>query len=248
VLAYVDLAYAAMAEGDIDAAIHLLRSGAAHPADQHDRYCAACLLAFTTAVGRIEDAMALSEDIVRSVDAAGIPCSIVVAHAGHAGAHVDSDPDAALVSMEHAITTAQTSGCRFLETFFTPKLAVMQACHGDPLAALRVLERMWETWNHSTDAAVIAGWRGGLVVVLSRLGLMNEAAVVYGTLDGAMQGTALVAQLDNGVVRIRDALGAPAFDRAIRHGGALAPHEADDFALARIREVLALSGSRPPPD
>jgi predicted ATPase/DNA-binding winged helix-turn-helix (wHTH) protein len=239
VLAYVDLAYAAMADGDVERALGLLRSGAAHPADRHDRYCAACLLAFTAAAGRIDEARQLADTIVPSVDAAGVPCSIVVAHAGKAGAWVDADPAAALAAMAYAIETARTSGCRFLEIFFTPKLAVMQACHGDPLAALHCLERMWTAWNHSTDAAVIADWRGSLVVVLNRLGLHEEAATLHATLDGAMQGTALVAQLDDAVQCSRDAMDEATCRRATRHGAALTPHQADDFALARIRAVLA---------
>jgi predicted ATPase len=166
VLAFVDLAYAAMAEGDVDRALELLRTGAAHPADQQDRYCAACLLAFTSACGRTAEAQRMAHDILAAVDIAGVPCSIVVAHAGQAGVIASIDPEAALEFMDYAIATARASGCRFLETYFTPKLAVMQA-----------FERLTGAWprrlRDSPSSKVVNTW-----VIASRSSTTLDGAVI----------------------------------------------------------------------
>jgi hypothetical protein len=53
--------------------------------------------------------------------------------------------------------------------------------------------------------------------------------------------------MDDAVRRIRGAMDEAAYTRATRRGAAMAPHEADDFALARIREVLAVHGARQQP-
>ena len=241
--AYVDLAFVELAEGQADRAIEWLRAGAAHPADRHDRYCAACLLAImASAAEGVDEARSLADGIVHDVDAAGVPCAVVVAYIGKGEVLAEVDPPAALAAMAFAIATARASGCRFLESYFTPRFAVLQAMHGDPTAALRSLERMRAAWSVSTDAAVVAAWRSGVVVVLGRLGRFDQAATVHGTLDDAMQGTALLAGLDQAAQQIRDAQGETDFSRARRRGAAMAPHEADDFALACLREALA-----PPP-
>ena len=245
VWAYVDLAYVELAEGQSDRAIEWLRLGAAHPADRPDRYVAACLLAIM-ASGEgvsVSEARRLADGIVRDVDAAGVPCSIVVAYIGKGEVLADIDPPAALAAMAFAIATARASGCRFLESYFTPRFAVLQALHGDPTAALRSLERVRDAWSVATDAAVVAAWRCGVVVLLRRLGRFEQAATVHGTLDEAMQGTALVANLDEAAQQVRDALGEPDYTRAMQRGAAMGSQEADDFAMACIREALAA----PPP-
>jgi predicted ATPase/DNA-binding winged helix-turn-helix (wHTH) protein len=243
VWAYVDLAYVELAAGQSDRAIDWLRRGAAHPGDRQDRYVAACLLAIMATGADVDEARSLADGIVRDVDAAGVPCSIVVAYIGKGEVLAEADPTAALGAMAFAIATARASGCRFLESYFTPRFAVLQALHDDPTAALRSLERVRENWSVSTDAAVIAAWRSGVVVLLGRLGRFEPAARVHGTLDEAMQGTALLAHLGEAVQQIRDALGEPDFTSAMRRGAAMAPRQADDFALACLREALTAPDS-----
>jgi predicted ATPase/DNA-binding winged helix-turn-helix (wHTH) protein len=245
VWAYVDLAYVELSEGRSDRAIDWLRLGAAHPADRQDRYAAACLLAIMASGEDASEARRLSDGIVRNVDGAGVPCSIVVAYIGKGEVLAEVDPTAALTAMSFAIATAQASGCRFLESYFTPRFAVLQALHGDAMSALRSLERMREAWSVSTDAAVVAAWRGGVVVLLARLGRFDQAATVHGTLDEAMKGTALLAHLDAAARQIRDALDPPDFSNAMKRGAAMTPLEADDYALSCLRQALAAhAGSR----
>ena len=241
VWAYVDLAYVELAVGQTDRAIGWLRLGAAHLADRHDRYVAACLFAIMASGESVDEARRLSDGIVRDVDAAGVPCSIVVAYVGKGEVLADIDPPAALAAMSFAIATARASGCRFLESYFTPRFAVLQALHGDPTAALRSLERMRETWSVSTDAAVVAAWRGGAVVLLARLGRFEQGATVHGSLDDAMQGTALLVHLNAAATQIRAAVNEADLAGATQRGAAMTPHEADDYALACLREALAAS-------
>ena len=242
VWACVDLAFVAMAEGEFDRAIALLARGAADPADSVDRYCAACHLAFMAAVGRVDEARTLMDETLRSVNAAGVPCSIVVAYVGKADALSAIDPPAALAAMEHAMKVARASGCRFLESYFTPRLAVLQARHGDPADALRGLRSLRSAWSASSDAAVIASQRGNLVVVLVRMRRFIEAATLQGTLDGAMQGAALSVYLDDAVIEMRAAMAESDFAQALRQGAAMTPTEADELALNSLRAALAVVG------
>jgi hypothetical protein len=100
--------------------------GAAHPADRQDRYVAACLLAIMATGEGVAEARRLADGIVRDVDAAGAPGVIVVAHIRRGEVLADVDPTAALAEMAFAIETARASGCRFLESYFTPRFAAMQ--------------------------------------------------------------------------------------------------------------------------
>src|SRR5438552_598168 len=75
VWAYADLAQIATFEGDVEASLELLRTGAAHPADRRDRVNLAYLILVGGAVGQQlpEDELA---EAMSQINATGFPMAI----------------------------------------------------------------------------------------------------------------------------------------------------------------------------
>jgi hypothetical protein len=104
VWAYGDLAFVAIFAGDVDRALELLHTGAAHSADRHDRSIMAFHLYILAIVGRTEEARQIADQVTRMVEAAGVPMAI--AHAGKSAALEGVDEAAALAAYEHAVESA----------------------------------------------------------------------------------------------------------------------------------------------
>ena len=242
VWSFVDLAFVASSEGHVDQAIETLRIGSEHPSDRHDRYCLAVLLYFLAVSDRNHEAIGVADDIVRRVDASGVPCSIVIAYAGKGAALEATDTGQSLPAYEHALAVAYSSGNRFLENLVAPRLAMLQARNGDHVAALRGLRRLLESWGAAVDVVVVSSLRVGLIVVLARLGLNEAAATLNGTLTTANEAIAFVSEITDVVSQVRGALGDATFANATRRGAAMASHEANSYALGQIRQALASLG------
>ncbi len=238
--AYGDLAFVAiLGEGDVDKAIELLRTAGAHPTDRHDRFMLAFLLYILATAGHTEEALAIADEVVAKVDAAGVPMSIAVAYGGKGAAIEAIDPAAALAAYEHAIEVARRSGNRFMEALIAPRLAALHARSGEPVAALGGFERVLVSFGGATDIASVSAWRASLVVLLAKLGHFQAAATLHGTLAGAIDTKGVVPEHPEAVARTRETLGEQAFGVATTRGAAMSLREASDYAIEQVRLGLS---------
>ena len=243
VWAFVDLAFVAMFEGDIDRAIELLRIGSEHSTDRLDRFDLAFLLYLLATVGRTSEAMRVADDIVRAVDAAGVPMSIAIAYGGKGAALESTDSAAALTAYEHGIAIARKAGNRWAETQIVPRVAALHARIGDPKIALQGFERMLGSYGEATDLAFVSAWRASLIVLLAKLSHFEAAATLNGTLPASVDAKGVVPEHPDAVARVREALGETPFAEAARRGASMALREASNYAIDQIRQALAALGA-----
>jgi predicted ATPase len=239
VWAYGDLAFVSIFAGNIDGAIELLKTGAAHPTDRHDRFMLAFQLFIMATAGHAAEALEIADDAVRTVEAAGVPMSIAVAYGAKGAALEATDPDAALSAYERGIEVARDAGCRFMETLIAPRLAALHARGGDPAAALAGFERMLLSFGEATDIASVSAWRASLVVMLAKLGHHQAAATLHGTFAGKIEAAGVVPEHTAAVEQVRAALGDHAFTSASARGAAMSLRQATDFSIEQVRLGLA---------
>jgi hypothetical protein len=149
-----------------------------------------------------------------------------------------------------AITLAEGVGSRFITGLARAALASLQAA-GDPLAALDGYTEAIEQWHDS--GAWPAYWvtLRTLIVLLAQLGLVEEAAVLYGANQAAAHSAPAygrdAAALQASTTELQVALGADALTRCHERGASLSEDESAAYALAAIRTArtrLAASASR----
>ena len=239
VWAYADLAMVASYEGDLNEAVRLIDTGAKNEADKHDRFCLAMLLYFTAISGRIEDAIKIADDVVAKAEATAIPCSISIAYWAKGEALAGANPTAALNAYEHAIAVARQSGNRLWENVIAPRIAALPGQSGDPSEAFRSFRQMLNFWRRSNDLMLASHGLASLIVQFERFGRAEAAATLYGTLARSFEPHSFIADLPEAVGRIRRALGEASFDAATRRGDAMTLHEAIDYVLDQIDQVLA---------
>lgn len=242
VWAYGDLAFVAMFTGDLDAALALLKKGAEHPADAHDRFMSAFRLYIMATGGRTEEAMPLVDDIIAKVDAAAVPFSIAVAYGGKGAAIEAWRPDEALQAYEHSVEVAGKCGAKLMETFVAPRIAALHARSGDPLVALRGFERMLISFGDATDILSVSAWRASLVVLFSKLGQHTAAATLYGSFEGLCDASNVVPKLPDAVESVQKALGTRVFTSAKNRGAEMSLREASNYAFVQIKLGLANLG------
>jgi predicted ATPase len=244
--AFGDLAFCSIFAGDIPGAIELLRQGAEHKTDKVDRFMMAFHLFIMATAGYAEQAAQIADEVVKKVDAAGVPMSISVAYGAKGAAIESKDPAAALAAYEHGVEVARKAGCRFMETLIAPRIAAVHARSGEPSAALRGFERMLVSFGEATDIASVSAWRASLAVLLAKLGHFEAAATLHGTYSKVIDAGGVVPEITAAVEQVRGALGQAAFDAAGDRGAAMSLREASNYAIEQVRLGLEKLGASAP--
>ena len=243
--AFGDLAFCSIFAGDIPGAIELLRQGAEHPTDKVDRFMMSFHLYIMATAGYAEQAAAIADDVVKKVDAAGVPMSIAVAYGAKGAAIESKDPAAALAAYEHGVDVARKAGARFMETLIAPRIAALHARSGEPSVALRGFERMLDSFGDATDIASVSTWRASLAVLLAKLGHFEAAATLHGTYSKVIDASGVVPEIAVAIEKVREALGDKDFDSAGGRGGSMSLREASNYASEQVRMGLEKLGASP---
>ena len=244
--AFGDLAFCSIFAGDIPGAIELLRQGAEHPTDRLDRFMMSFHLYIMATAGFAEQAAAIADDVVKKVDAAGVPMSIAVAYGAKGAAIEAKDPAAALAAYEHGVDVARRAGARFMETLIAPRIAALHARSGEPSVALQGFERMLVSFGEATDIASVSTWRASLAVLLAKLGHFEAAATLHGTYSQVIDASGVVPEIAGAIEKARAALGESAFATAGARGGSMSLREATNYAIEQVRMGLTKLGASTP--
>ena len=234
VWAYGDLAFVAIFSGDVDKAIELLAIGAGHSADRLDRFMMAFHLYIMATAGHADKALLIADDVVRQVDAAGVPMAIAVAHAARGAALEASDPDAALKEYEYGIDVASRAGVTFMETLIAPKLAALHAKSGEPRFALEGFERMLSVYGDTTDMASVFAWRTALVILFAKTEQYHAVATIHGTLIKQIDQDSVTPEHSDAIAQANTALGMKAFSQATVNGSEMSLREATNYAVSQV--------------
>src|SRR5262249_37188654 len=131
-----DLAMVARFEGDPETALALTRTGAAHPADARDRFCANHVATILSQIGRLDEAGAIADDVLAQAIATGMPSSIAMGDRVKGLVLAKSDPAQAIETLGRALQTARRSGTPLWANSIAIDIANLQARTGEPRAAL----------------------------------------------------------------------------------------------------------------
>lgn len=239
VWAYGDLAFVALYAGDVDKAVTLLQTGSAHPADARDRFIMAFQLYVMAVAGRADEARAIADDVVKEVDAAGVPMAMAIAHGARAAVLEEHDAATAIAEYEAGIELASTSGARFMEALLVPRLMAMRARSSDPYAALSGFEKMLMLVEKVSDIATFSTWHASLVSLFVKVGQYHAAATLHGTLSGLVDQGSTDPEHAKALRKAHEVLGAKTYSEATRIGAAMSLREATDYALRQIQIGLA---------
>ena len=243
VWAFIDLAFIAAYEGEVERALDYISRGAAQPTNEADLLCLAIKPTFLIAAGRQEEAEALVRDNQAKIEATRIP-SLIAVHALALGkTFAVSDPHRALASLEHGLEISRATRNRMWMNVLLPDAVALKARIGDPMAALVSFRDMITVWRSSADIWIFSHGMGSLVVLFDQLERWDEAASMRGTLDSALQADALVQDLPEAIAHLREVLGDEVYESHYRHGAAMTVHQATDYAYDQITLVL---NSQPP--
>jgi predicted ATPase/class 3 adenylate cyclase len=232
VWAYADLAQIALFEGDVEASLELLRTGAAHPADRRDRVNLAYLIFVGGAVGQQLPDDELAQAMTQ-INEAGFPMAIALALNGRAASVARSDSAAAIGLQQQVIDVLESCGDRLLEQFSRAQLVNLLANADDPDLALGGFVDTVNAWRINGDTVLAVGI-GHLVVLLARLGHYHGAAQLYGSATRTILLDALVPELEAAMSTAREALGDEVFRGARDAGAALSFQAAGDLAYELI--------------
>jgi predicted ATPase/class 3 adenylate cyclase len=236
-VAYIDLAEIAMFEGDVDAGLELLRTGAAHPADHADRILLACFLGFGGLVGEYLPDDELAEALAQ-IKMAGVPLGIAFALSGQAASLAERDIAAAIELYQEAINIFESCGNRLIQQRVRARLAGLLATSADPERALASFVEIVDAWRINGDTMLSEGI-AQLAVLLARLGHHDGAARLYGAVTRGFSLDALVPELDATMTTAREVMGDTAFRAACDAGAALSYEAAGELACDLITHARA---------
>jgi hypothetical protein len=233
-----------MFEGDAGAALELLRTGAAHPADRLHRLVLSVLLEQSGHVGEPLPDDELAEALAQ-VKMAGVPVAIASALSGQAASVAERDIAAAIELYQEAIDILESCGNRLFEQRVRAWLAGLLATSDDPERALGSFVEIVNAWRINGDTMLAVGI-AQLAALLARLGHHDGAARLYGVVTRTISSLdALVPELDVTMTAARETMGDSAFRAACDAGAALSYQAAGELACDLIMHARAELTSGP---
>ena len=226
VWAHIDLAVSLAHQGDVDGALEVVRRGAEHPADRHDRMCLACLPLLLTMVDRMDEALAAADESIERVELAGVPTSAIMVHQARGTALRSTDPVGALAGLVRALEICQSGGSKMLELSVLASLAQLHADQGDIEASLHHLDGLLRQSVASIDEGSLQWSIESAARALTDAELPRPAAILLGWLTSRSHHD----RLGRLTADLRSALDDHEFDELVATGDEMS--RAEVFALA----------------
>ena len=241
---FSDLAAVAQYEGHAPRGLDFAHAGAAHPADQTDRFCLAFAIYVEAAFGNLDDAMAMAKSALPLCEATGIPMTIAIALLGFGRAFAEHEPAVAQTALERGVAVSRDGGNLWTEMFLLGQLTSHQTRHAEPAAALGTLRRCLEIWPGSTELTATAATIGNLIVLLDKLGGPRDCALLFGALGAGVDLGLMMPGFPAAVARSRTLLGDAAFEDLRQAGASLSPAEAFELTRTLVRNWLDTLGPK----
>jgi predicted ATPase len=238
---YTDLAMLALFENDAESALALTRTGAAHPADARDRFCANHVAIILSQVGRLDEARVIADDVLAQAIATGMPSSIAMGYRVKGLALAKSDPAKAIEVLQRAHRTAQRSGTPLWANSIAIDIANLQATTGEPKAALESFRDLLADAAGMRDSFLASSGLSSLILLFERLGHAAVAATLYGALPKVIEKGALFDELTAAMTRIRATLGGAPFKSCLERGEGMSLSEASRFGRDEVEKALTSS-------
>ena len=230
--------------GQLERWVTLCRSGIVENAGR-GAVTRACLCIALYQLGKRDEAAAAAEGLLEEADATNNAVTGCFALLGYATAYIDSDPVTAYHSFRRALTIAQETGNRQMESTMLTMLGIVAANDVAPLFgtaddnAVDALDYLTVAIRRYHDAGNVIMVQNPLAIladVFDRLGRHEPAAIIAGFAVTEMV-QAGYPRIDGMIAHLHDVLGEKVYESLARKGKAMTAPTIVTYALDEIDQV-----------
>jgi tetratricopeptide (TPR) repeat protein len=182
------------------------------------------------------EAMDSADGLIEAAEATGNPSVLAFALAAYGGAFRDADPVGALNALGRGLVIAQDSGNRAYASVLANNLALLEAEHGDPLAALDHLTLAIRNYHNAGDTTTIRVPLAILAVLFDRLRRYEPAATIAGFALSPIAAVG-VPEISTAITHLRDVLGEATYESLARNGETMTTAAMATYAYDQIDQA-----------
>ena len=190
------------------------------------------------AAGSVDDAMTATEGLIDAAEATRNPYVLSLALLAFGFAFRDADPAVAREALRRGMVLARDSGNRWNEASLAVALSVLEAVHGDTLAALDYVVVAIRHFDDAGNTGHIGVPLAVLTALLDRLGRYEPAAVIAGFAVDPLS-TAGFPEITMTITHLRDVLGDPTYESFARKGETMTTAAMATYAYDQIDQSRA---------
>ncbi len=198
----------------------------------------ACLVMALYFSGKGDDARAASQGLLAAADAAGAPSTACMALIAHGLAYYDADPAAAYDALRRALTIAQESGNRQMESASASTVLLVAVTYRDPIECFETLMVLIGRYYDVGNVALLLNPLAILVSLLDRFGHHEQAAIISG-FAASLFSLASYPQLKPAIAHLRDVLGDKTYESLARTGETTTTADMVTYAYDQIEQARA---------
>jgi predicted ATPase len=226
-----------LAIGQPERLAEVCRAQLARRRDTHV-YIRGWLVAALALAGSGGEAMDSADGLIEVAEATGNPSVLAFALAAYGGAFRDADPVGALNALGRGLVIAQDSGNRAYASVLANNLALLEAEHGDPLAALDHLTLAIRNYHNAGDTTTIRVPLAILAVLFDRLRRYEPAATIAGFALSPIAAVG-VPEITTAITHLRDVLGDQAYESLAHRGETMTIAAMATYAYDQIDQARA---------
>ena len=196
----------------------------------------ACLVMAFYFLGEGDEARAASQGLLAAADAAGAPSTACMALLAHGLAYYDADPAAAYDALRRALTIAQESGNRQMESASASTVLLVAVTYRDPIECFETLMVLIGRYYDVGNVALLLNPLAILVSLLDRFGHHEQAAIISG-FAASLFSLASYPQLKPAIAHLRDVLGDKKYESLARAGETMTTADMVAYAYDQIDQA-----------
>jgi predicted ATPase len=189
-------------------------------------------------LGEGDEARAASQGLLAAADAAGSPSTACFALLAYGLAYHDADAAAAYDALTRALTIAQESGNRQMESASASSVLLVAASHRDPIECFEMLMVLIGRYYDVGNTPLLQNPLAILASLLDGLGHHDQAAIISGFAASVFT-RASYPQLNPTIAHLRDVLGAHTYGSLAREGETMTTADMVAYAYDRIEQARA---------
>ncbi|MGQ0826722.1 MAG: LuxR C-terminal-related transcriptional regulator [Actinomycetota bacterium] len=191
------------------------------------------------ASGRVDEAIALTEESVATARDLGNPFWITYALWTAGLAHASTDPARALTAWDEGVEFLREHRVDFFEGFIARDAARLRAAHGEVETSLPLFVTAIHSFRQSGNVAQLTITVASVPEVLEQLGALLPAATLHAAITREPASIQHVRTLTDLAVRLAEQLGAPEQVECRARGAALDLNDAATYACEQLDAARA---------
>ncbi|MFZ1176222.1 MAG: adenylate/guanylate cyclase domain-containing protein, partial [Mycobacterium sp.] len=188
--------------------------------------------------GKGDEAKLASEGLLTAADTTDNPSTACFALVAYGIGYHDADPVAARDALGRALTVAQESGNRQMESAAAVTMCIFAATEPDPIDTFQNLTKAIRHYYDAGNVANLPNPLAILAAILDRLGHHKQAATISGFASTTWT-RASYPQINTTIAHLRDVLGDQTCESLARKGEAMTTAAMVTYAYDQIEQARA---------